>query len=143
MTSVEEHQLQKLKDKRQRGFTLIELVVVLAVLAALASIAIPQLSGLQERAKLNGEATAIVAEIKDAFAQDMVGDGVTFNWNGSCSGYDGGVFDGNTNFDGLNQSKKYRLYDSQPSGEFVKIGLPQYDKSTNQTSQFDCYLGLR
>ena len=65
--------------RRQSGFTLIELVIVLAVLGALAAIAVPQLTGLQKEAELAGTATTISSEVGSAFAKDLL-DGDTSLW---------------------------------------------------------------
>lgn len=55
----------------QQGFTLIELVIVLAVLGALAAIAVPQLTGLQSNAELQGAATSVSSEANNQFANDL------------------------------------------------------------------------
>jgi type IV pilus assembly protein PilA len=43
--------LTTLLKKKNRGFTLVELIVVIAILAILAAIALPQLLGFQDRAR--------------------------------------------------------------------------------------------
>ena len=45
--------MEKMRNRKKRkGFTLIELIVVIAILAILAAIAIPRLTGAQDRAKI-------------------------------------------------------------------------------------------
>ena len=47
------------KLKNRKGFTLIELIVVLAVLAVIMAIAIPRFLGVQQTAKLNSDDATI------------------------------------------------------------------------------------
>ena len=81
-------------SQKQYGFTLIELVIVLAVLGALSAIAIPQLTGLEDEAELQAVAASASSEINNAFARDLAageaGDtfgGTTVDWRSTkiCS----------------------------------------------------------
>jgi prepilin-type N-terminal cleavage/methylation domain-containing protein len=48
----------------QRGFTLIEIMMVVALIAVLAAIAIPNFVGQSNKAKADAEVTAIFAELR-------------------------------------------------------------------------------
>ncbi|QGM21544.1 prepilin-type N-terminal cleavage/methylation domain-containing protein [Spiribacter sp. 2438] len=79
---------QLIRERKERGFTLIELVIVLAVLGVLAAIGIPQLTGLQDQAELQGAATNAASEIGNLFARDLAVDELDgsgdsgVNWSG-------------------------------------------------------------
>ena len=73
-----------MRSKRiDTGFTLIELVIVLAVLGALAAIAIPKIGNVANQATVNGTATAISSAINNVRARGRLAENA-----GGCEGTD-------------------------------------------------------
>jgi len=83
--------LSRKLNKKDRGFTLIELIVVIAILAILAVIAIPRLSGFSESARQasDKETAAVIcnaAAMYYASNPDMAAPASSADWIGLLEG---------------------------------------------------------
>ena len=81
--------LKTLRDNKKKGFTLVELIVVLVILAILAALLIPALTGYIDKAKerqviAETRQTVMAAQtlVDDAYAKKNVGDTVTVSDSG-------------------------------------------------------------
>ena len=67
-----------MKNSNKKGFTIVELVIVIAVIAILAAVLIPTFSGLVKKANLSSDMQA-VREINQALAADQAKNGIPKN----------------------------------------------------------------
>lgn len=131
---------QLIRERKERGFTLIELVIVLAVLGVLAAIGIPQLTGLQDQAELQGAATNAASEISNVFARDLAAglDGTSgsiseVDWNDGCTEF--------TDVD-IPALEDFALADDGEGGnDAVTISIPQVDGNGDITDSIECDFG--
>ena len=61
-----------MKKMNKKGFTIVELVIVIAVIAILAGVLIPTFSGIVEKAQVSAEQQKITNAYKEAYAIALV-----------------------------------------------------------------------
>ena len=138
--SVDTQSTHPATTRLQRGFTLIELVIVLAVLGALAAIAVPQLTGLQDEAELAGTAAVVSSELSNGFAQQLAAGSVNTEFVG-----DANTICNDTQLNSVSEALSSAVNDDgfsldNSDGSGVEITVPNYTSSNNQVGQVSCYL---
>ena len=64
-----------MKKMNNKGFTIVELVIVIAVIAILAAVMIPTFSGIVTKAQESAEMQKVAAAYKEAYAMALADDG--------------------------------------------------------------------
>lgn len=103
------------KRSKKKGFTLIELIIVIAIIAILAAIAIPNFLAIQRKAKVNAD-IATAKELYNATAA-LVAEGSISLPKDSNAGV--GIY---LNSDGSNEKKIKDYMQTNPVPESVKDG---------------------
>ncbi|WP_074165150.1 type IV pilin protein [Prochlorococcus marinus] len=83
--------IKKLLSKREKGFSLIELVVVVAVLGVLSAVAIPSFNAIILKARQAGAASHVDALLKSAVLYKINFGRYPSNWNEISMYYSGGL----------------------------------------------------
>jgi type IV pilus assembly protein PilA len=126
--------LQKAKGKKnilQKGFTLVELMVVVAIVGVLSAVALPQFLGMQEKAELRGKigeyvglaqecSTAI--KIEGPYPEDYPADvavEATIT-NGSLASVGNAYINCNTGSDTSVAPDKHLVFVSDPASDLTK-----------------------
>ena len=144
LTAISARQL--IRERKERGFTLIELVIVLAVLGVLAAIGIPQLTGIQNEAELAGAGSNIISEANNLFAQQLLNGELdddtapNIDWTGNVCSNLNGLSDTN-----LPSAAGYTLADgtgTEPTETFTTITVPGATSATAIGDTNDCYLTI-
>ena len=82
----------------KKGFTIVELVIVIAVIAILAGVLIPTFGGIIDRANASAEMQKVAAAYKEAYALAMSDDG-KINFDDYNARVDGAAIQGETKAD--------------------------------------------
>lgn len=105
------------KRMNKKGFSLIELIVVIAILAIIAAVAIPRFAGIQERSAIKADA-ATAAEIINAARIELSDTGTT-TANGTAA-----------DASGIIDSEYMTVPDNSQSGDSSDPFMLSYDSGT-------------
>jgi type IV pilus assembly protein PilA len=89
--------LSKLKNRKREGFTLIELMIVVAIIGILAAIAIPQFSSYRQRAydaAAKSQLKNLATAQEDYYVENDTYLGITTATTGAITGLNGWTADG-------------------------------------------------
>ena len=86
-----------MKKMNNKGFTIVELVIVIAVIAILAAVMIPTFSGIVDKANNSALEQKVAAAYKEAMAEELADDGI----------YNGSAYDVKTEADGTTTKLGY------------------------------------
>ena len=81
-----------MKKMNKKGFTIVELVIVIAVIAILAAVMIPTFSGIIEKAKESAAIQEGTAIWKEAYALDLSDGALDGKENGTAVAIEGKTF---------------------------------------------------
>lgn len=130
-----------MKKTNKKGFTIVELVIVIAVIAILAGVMIPTFGGIIETAQESAEMQAVAAAYKEAYALALADDGAidaageeetvsgykfTIKADGTCTVADDGV----ASNDGYDSAYGYAFADGKWTVHAHKYGN---DKKCTET----------
>ena len=86
-----------MKKSNKKGFTIVELVIVIAVIGILAAVLVPTFSGVMKNAKQSAAVQKARAAYIDKLAEDAEAGEVTLGYSWSGDGFTV-VFDANGNY---------------------------------------------
>ena len=72
-----------MKKNNKKGFTIVELVIVIAVIAILAGVLIPTFSGIVKKAQLSAAAQEATNVYKEAYGLALANDGMILGTDGT------------------------------------------------------------